>query len=145
MYKINGRCLSVITQVTILLLTGACTSTATRSRVLSVPVASMTHSKLPLGYKLRPGKAVIAKFCKGDAPIVETGDIVGMVDQVLYKAQTENQATHLLDVLVMRDGNCLTAEANAAQAVKFKARSAAAKDFEWTTTILTPDSEQLTE
>lgn len=118
-----------------------CTSSATRTRVLSAPLASMTHSKIPVGYRIKTGKAVSATFCHGDKPIVETGSIIGMIDQVLYKAQTENQATHLLDLLIMRDGDCVTAEANSGQAVKIKMLNSTSREFEWTTTLLPPDTE----
>lgn len=145
MLKAHGHRLSLIFGFAALAVIAAgCSSTPARKRVFSVPVVSMTHSRIPSGYKIKVGRAISTRFCKGDAPVVETGQTVGMIDQAIHKAQIEHNATHLYDVLVMQEKSCFVLEALAVQAYKLKAREPASKaggEAQWMEVLLPPDSQ----
>ncbi len=114
MSQINCYRISIIL---FLLYMSAC-STSARYRILNAPVVSMTHSKIPPNYRLKVGKSFFFKFCEKEKPIKDTGNYIGLADQVLYKAQKTTKSTHLIDVLVTREDSCVIAEGNTAKAIK---------------------------
>ena len=123
-------------------------STFKNYEIITAPVVSMSHSKLPKRYRLKAGKHFISKFCEDDKPIRDTGELVGMADQALYAAQKKHNATHLLDVRLSREGDCVIAVGNTARAYKVRKRrnrkrklSSVDEDIEFTNEILPPDSE----
>lgn len=91
--------------------------------LLTVPVVSMTHSKLPKDFRLQSGNSFLTEFCEDDRPIVNTGKVIGLADQAILKAQKRYKATHLLDVRVVREGDCVIAEGTTARAVRVEKRS----------------------
>lgn len=141
----------------VIALTTGC-STFVQRELLSAPVVSMTHSQIPENYKLKVGRSFISKFCEDDPPLVKTGKLVGMADQAIYQAQEKHKATHLLDVRISREGECVIAEGNAARALriipkttknkKMERKTAATTpamtpnqaDFEWTEEVLAADA-----
>lgn len=96
--------------------------------LLTVPVVSMTHSKLPANYRLLSGSSFLTEFCEGDRPVVNTGKVIGLADQAILKAQKRHKATHLLDVRVVREGDCVIAEGTTAKAVRVEKRSQRARN-----------------
>lgn len=128
-------------------------STFVQREILSAPVVSMTHSQLPKDYKLKVGRAFISKFCEDDEPVVKTGKLVGMSEQAIYLAQEKHKATHLMDVRISREGDCVIAEGNAARALKVIPKVTSGKkgerktasivtaqtEFDWTEEVLPAD------
>ena len=113
--------------------------------LITAPVVSMTHSRLPSNYRLKVGRHFIGKFCEDDKPVYDTGELVGMADQVLYLVQSKHKATHLIDVRISREGDCVIAVGNVAKAYKVKWKNSSRSlsnnedDFEFTDEILPPD------
>lgn len=95
--------------------------------LLTVPVVSMTHSKLPDNYRLQSGASFFSEFCEDDEPIQKTGAVIGMADQAILKAQKRYKATHLLDVRIVRERDCVIAEGTTAKAVRVQARASKIK------------------
>lgn len=95
--------------------------------LLTVPVVSMTHSKLPDNYRLQSGASFFSEFCKDDEPIQQTGAVIGMADQAILKAQKRYKATHLLDVRIVRERDCVIAEGTTAKAVRVQVRKSKIK------------------
>lgn len=114
--------------------------------IVTAPVISMTHSRLPKNYRLKSGRHFIGKFCEDEKPVYDTGELVGMADQAIYKVQKKFKATHLLDVRISREGDCTIAVGNLANAYKVQKRrrkkrrlSSEMDDFEFTNELLPPD------
>jgi len=82
-----------------------------RYTILTVPAVSMTNSSFATPGT--PGAKVEATYCQGDAPIVSKDLNVGLIDEVVMKAQQKSGATYLSDVVISRDGSCLVVEATA--------------------------------
>ena len=95
--------------------------------LLTVPVVSMTHSKLPDNYRLQSGASFFSEFCEDDEPIQQTGAVIGMADQAILKAQKRYKATHLLDVRIVRERDCVIAEGTTAKAVRVQPRTSKIK------------------
>lgn len=95
--------------------------------LLTVPVVSMTHSRLPENYRLQSGASFFSEFCEDDEPVQQTGAVIGMADQAILKAQKRYKATHLLDVRIVRERDCVIAEGTTAKAVRVQARTSKIK------------------
>ncbi len=91
----------------------------------------MTHSKLPDNYRLQSGASFLSEFCEGDEPVLKTGAVIGMADQAILKAQKRHKATHLLDVRIVRERDCVIAEGTTAKAVRVQARASKIKKSVW--------------
>lgn len=111
----------------IVFVTSGCAGISERN-LLTVPVVSMTHSKLPKDYRLQSGNSFLTEFCEDDRPIVNTGKVIGLADQAILKAQKRHKATHLLDVRVVREGDCVIAEGTTARAVRVEKRTARSRN-----------------
>lgn len=118
--------------------------------IVTAPVVSMTHSKLPKKYRLKAGRHFISKFCEDEKPVYNTGQLVGMADQAIYKAQKMFKATHLLDVRISREGKCVLVVGNLANAYKVRRKKRKRRkrnlssneleeEFEFTDELLPPD------
>ena len=114
--------LAMVLSAGAMLFTTGCAGIHERN-LLTVPVVSMTHSKLPKDYRLQSGSSFLTEFCEDDRPIVNTGKVIGLADQAILKAQKKHKATHLLDVRVVREGECVIAEGTTARAVRVEKRS----------------------
>ncbi len=84
----------------------ACTS---REPLMSVSMVSMTKYSFSQG-NLQEVGLVETRFCKGDPAISSTSSNVGMIDEVVLKAQKEKRADYISNVLVSREGKCIVLE-----------------------------------
>lgn len=129
--------------VTLGLLLAGCAGIQERN-LLTAPVVSMTHSKLPPNYKLQSGSPFLTEFCEGDRPVVNTGKVIGLADQAILKAQKRYKATHLLDVRVVREGDCVIAEGTTAKAVRVEKRSERSRNAMLAPKLVSPQQEPQT-
>lgn len=93
----------------ILLLTG-CVS---RYAILTVPAVSMTNASFEPGATYVDAGPVTAQYCTGDDAISSSDNNIGLIDEVVLKAQKQSGAKYLRDVTIMSDGSCVDVEATA--------------------------------
>ncbi len=86
---------------------------ASRYAILTVPAASMTHSSFEAGHTATEIGPVTAKFCQGDTPLSSQDHNVGLIDEVILKAEKQSEASYLKDVTILRDSSCVVVEATA--------------------------------
>jgi hypothetical protein len=82
-------------------------------KILSVPAMSMTVPSLPAGTAATAAGRVEAQFCTGDDAVVSKDANVGLIDEVVAKAQQKSGAQYLSDVTISGDGSCVYVEATA--------------------------------
>lgn len=86
---------------------------ASRQTILTVPAVSMTHDSTPDGVHSSPAGHVEAEFCEGDDPLVSRDKNVGLIDEVVMKAQKQSGATYISDVTISQKGDCVMVEGTA--------------------------------
>jgi hypothetical protein len=84
-----------------------------RYAILTVPAVSMTNASFEPGATYEDGGPVTAQYCTGDDSISSSDNNVGLIDEVVLKAQKESGAKYLRDVTIMSDGSCVDVEATA--------------------------------
>ncbi|MFO1527101.1 MAG: hypothetical protein U1F16_14135 [Turneriella sp.] len=106
----NMKTLMVIIAAGSALLTVGCLSMKTK--VLTAPVVSMKQSDVA-----KPGQVigpVNSKYCAGDETIGDQDSNIGLMDQVILKAEKEHKATYIKDAQFFTDGgNCMMLEGTA--------------------------------
>jgi hypothetical protein len=74
-------------------------SCVTRTLMLDAPLVSMTKGPKPKGgYKV--GNDVKANYCSGDKAISTDESVVGMIDEVVYRAQKSSKASYIAEVTI---------------------------------------------
>jgi hypothetical protein len=63
---------------------------------------------------LKNGASVNAKWCRGDPVLTGAKDVVGMMDQVIMKAQQQAKADAITDARFFINCDCLTIKGKAA-------------------------------
>ena len=86
---------------------------ASRYALLTVPAVSMTNASFDPGGTYEDGGPVTAQYCTGDDAISSRDNNVGLIDEVVLKAQKGSGAKYLRDVTIMSDGSCVDIEATA--------------------------------
>lgn len=75
------------------------TSCVSRTLMLDAPLVSMTKGpKAKGGYKI--GKEVKAKFCHGDEVTSTEDSVVGMIDEVVFRAQKTANSSYIAEVSI---------------------------------------------
>jgi len=91
---------------------------ATKQQFLQTSAISMT--KTHLSGKVKQMDTVEEKFCRGDASQLnsENDIVVGLVDEVVYKAQKANDADLIKDATFYYFENCVIMEGRMAKLVR---------------------------
>lgn len=84
---------------------------AARYALLTVPAISMTQPSFEPTHKGAQGSRIEATYCQGEAPISSHDNNVGLIDEVVLKAQKQSGASYLSDVTIFRDGQCVVVDA----------------------------------
>lgn len=74
------------------------TGCATRTQILSTPLVSMTETGTAPGTKLTPAGKVSSSFCIGDKVMSTNTMNVGLLDEVIFRAQQESKARYITDM-----------------------------------------------
>lgn len=69
-----------------------------RALVVSVPVASMSHTSLPKGKAVSQGAAGNVKFCAGEKALSTKEKTVGLLDELIVRGQRRSKSKFLTDV-----------------------------------------------
>jgi len=84
-----------------------------RYPILTVPAVSMTRASTDEVSSAKAAGKVEAEFCTGDDPISSKDQNVGLIDEVIMKAQKQSGAEYLTDVVISTSGKCVMIEATA--------------------------------
>jgi hypothetical protein len=81
---------------------------------LSTGAVSMTEYSLPADYKAQSIGPVEVQFCIGDKKHSRDDDSnIGLMDELILKAQTETNAKYLTNATFFTKGRCMILEATA--------------------------------
>ena len=87
---------------------------ATRSPLLSTPAVSMTQDSVPKGSTAKNLGPVTSRYCYGDEATTRKGDTVGLMDEVIMKAQEEKKASYIANANFSYEGtSCIVLEGDA--------------------------------
>lgn len=78
-----------------------CTSCTTRTVMLDAPLVSMTKGPKKSG-KYKIGKDVSASYCMGDKAMSTQDSTVGMIDEVVFRAQKSAKANYIAEVTIQQ-------------------------------------------
>lgn len=84
-----------------------------RQPLLTTPAVSMTDTSTSADRKLVDLGPVESRFCYGDEAISRKGDTVGLMDEVILKAQKEKNASYIKDAKFAYEGSCIVLEGTA--------------------------------
>jgi len=85
-----------------------------RTLILSTPAVSMTDYSFPPGTTFKASGEVESTFCQGDDAITNKGDRnVGLMDEVIYKAQQDSGARYISQAQFFTQGKCMVLEGTA--------------------------------
>lgn len=89
------------------LLLSACCS---KQQIMQAPVVSMTKRHAPK--RLEGGKSISVQWCTGDSPYINKGDNeLGMIDQLIMKAQRKHRADFLVNSIFYQKCDCMIVDA----------------------------------
>jgi len=106
-------------------LTGCLTD---RDLIVSFPVASMTQASVPQGQAVTDGKEGNVKFCQGDKAISTKEVTVGVLDELIARAEHQSKSKFIRDVQLFRSAgsaNCFELDFKAGVLGAAKAQPAA--------------------
>lgn len=86
-------------------------SCAMRQKVMDAPAVSMTHDSIKPGMELVTKGPVKAEFCTDSWK--DKGSI-GLMDEAVKKAQTDNQVDYILNASFWTTGGCMQVEGDGA-------------------------------
>ena len=86
---------------------GCCSPTP----IFQAPVVSMTRANMS---SLKEGDSVSAKWCTGDDPVTGKSSTLGMMDEVIMKAQKKAHADAITNARFIQECSCLTVKGTAA-------------------------------
>ena len=87
-----------------------------RQPLLSTPAVSMTTDSVKPGHKAVDLGPVTSKYCYGEPATTKKGDSVGLMDEVVMRAQQEKKATYISNANFSYEGMCIVLEGNAMRA-----------------------------
>ncbi|MEY4064030.1 MAG: hypothetical protein RIR26_238 [Pseudomonadota bacterium] len=99
-----------------------------RDLIVSFPVASMTQASLPQGQAVTEGKEGNVKFCEGDKAISTKEATVGVLDELILRAERQSKSKFIRDVQLFRSAgsaNCFELDYKAGVLGAANARPAA--------------------
>ncbi len=86
---------------------------ATRQPILTTPAVSMTTANIPTDYKGKEIGPVNSRYCYGDEALTRKGDNVGLMDEVIFRAQQDSKATYITNATFFTEGKCIVLEGTA--------------------------------
>ncbi|MCM2282929.1 MAG: hypothetical protein NDI61_13900 [Bdellovibrionaceae bacterium] len=86
---------------------------ATRYPLLSTPAVSTTEKSFVSGYKAKPVGPVNARYCMGEDSIAGKKSTIGLMDEVIARAQSETKASYISDAQFFAEGQCVILEGTA--------------------------------
>lgn len=94
----------------LLLISAGC---ATRQPILTTPAVSMTQPSIAPDYKGKDLGPVTSRYCYGDEAQTKKGDSVGLMDEVIYRAQQDSKANYITNATFFTEGKCIVLEGTA--------------------------------
>ena len=83
-----------------------------KTLLLSTPAVSMSEASFESGKKYSPAGEIQTRYCKGEDPLSspKSEQNVGMMDEVVYRAQKESGARYIANAQFFNQGNCMLLE-----------------------------------
>jgi hypothetical protein len=92
-------------------LTIAAPGCALRSPLMKAPLVSETLDSVDPSVKHQELGPVSARYCPGEDPLVSRDKSqIGMLDEVIYRAQKDKNADYIRDADFSMEGNCVVLE-----------------------------------
>jgi hypothetical protein len=86
------------------------TSCASMQPLMSAPAVSMSRTSVAPGTKSQEIGPVSARYCRGDDATTGSGSTVGLLDEVIRKAETSSKASYIGQASFQYDGTCIELE-----------------------------------
>lgn len=92
-------------------LIGGASGCAMRSPLMKAPVVSQTMDSIDPKAKTEDLGPVSARYCPGETPSATSDpNDIGLLDEVIFRAQTSKDASYIRDANFMMEGNCVVLE-----------------------------------
>jgi hypothetical protein len=96
--------------IAVVAMTGCAT---VRQPLLSTPAVSMTQDSVPKDSKTVDLGPVESKYCYGEPALSKKADSIGLMDEVILKAQQDKKASYIANANFSYEGTCIVLEGEA--------------------------------